>query len=170
MTLAAANAHVNAPPYSEELIGLLQNFEWPGMVNGDIGDVEGPENNIQADERWIVETLLPAAQVRVAKYRNPEGGRPKGYYDALSVAWTKPPTPAVFAYNLQYVGEMEDAAAAARARPTVAEMGDIERIDDWAHRQLFRLGQRWKSVMPYETRLVEFPPPVVAEEAIPDAP
>lgn len=177
-TLAAANTHVNAvPPYSAELIGLLQNFEWPGMVDGEIGDVEDPENDIQANERWVVETLLPAAQARVAGYRNPGnaaaggggGGRPEGYFDALSVAWTKPPTPGVFAYNPRYAEEAGDGATGARPGAAV-EMGAVERMDRGAHRQLLRLGQRWQDVMPYETRVVEFPAPVVADEAFPDAP
>lgn len=172
MTLADANGRPGAPPYSAQLIGLLQAFEWEGMTNGEIDDVEDPATAITANERWVVETLLPAAQAQTAALRaRPKGAAAaQGYYDGLSVAWTKPPTPGVFAYNPRYAGEAGDQATAAQPRPPAGEMGLVERIDRWAHQQLLRLNIRWASVMPYEVRQVEFPAPTVAEEEVRDAP
>ncbi|CAN8099839.1 unnamed protein product [Discula destructiva] len=165
-TLAAANAHGGAPPYSGELIALLQKFEWEGMTDGEIDDVADPNTDFQANGRWIVGTLLPAARAQVAKYRADR-------QDAMSVAWTKPPTPGVFAYNPRYATEAGDEATGmARVRPgaTAGEMGSVERNERAAHRQLLRLKQRWGVVMPYEVRVVEFEAPTVAEAEFPDAP
>lgn len=170
MTLADANADPSAPPYSEELIELLQAFEWQDMTDGVIGNVEDPGRDIVANERWVVETLLPAAQARVASYRQPEGGREQGHFDELSVAWTKPSTPGVFAYNPTYANEAGDQATGAQPRPPPEEMGPVERNDWWAHQQLSRFAARWESVMPYEVRQVEFEAPVVAEAEVRDAP
>lgn len=170
MTLATANVHASAPPYSDQLIMLLQAFEWPDMTEGVIDDLADPAIDIEANERWVVDTLLPAAQAQVERYRRPRGGRPAGYYDHLSVAWTKPPTPGVLAYNPHYAGEAGNDTTGARPRPAEGDMSTVERDDRAVHQQLLRLGRRWDVVMPHEVRVVEWEAPTVADAEFPDAP
>lgn len=131
------------------------------MTDGEIGDVEDPATGIVANERWVVETLLPAARERINDFR--EESVAAGYFAGLYVDWTRPPTPGVFAYNPRYAEEAEEQATGAQPRPPGAQMGQAERNDRGAHQQLLRLTTRWASVMPYEVRQVGYEAPTVAE-------
>ncbi|KAI1868709.1 uncharacterized protein JN550_006284 [Neoarthrinium moseri] len=87
--LEDVNHHPNSPGYSDELIGLLQRFERPDQELDNILD-EDAWKAMPADANWIINTLLPAARNRMQNYRNPPGGKPRGYYDDMDVSWTRP--------------------------------------------------------------------------------
>lgn len=96
------DAQQQAPPYPDGLIGLLQGLERDGMRDARIGDLLARANAMAANEDWVVDTLLPAAQARAAAYRNPPGGRGKNYFERMCLMrWTKPPTPGTSVYDVK---------------------------------------------------------------------
>ena len=98
-------------PYSNDLIQLLQNFEWPGCTVDD--DATGTQTGAdglqhenwewQPNAVWVRDTLLPLAQQKTAEYRNPpRAARVPGYYTRLDVSWTKPEELMPFEYDFKY--------------------------------------------------------------------
>lgn len=104
--ISATNDLGTAPPYSNELIKVFEQFEWDEM------DTLYGYEKIRASSGWVVNTLLPAAQARVAAYRNLGDAGHAEYYDGTDVCWTKPRNrDASFRYNPTYAGDAGDEAA-----------------------------------------------------------
>ncbi|KAI1660020.1 hypothetical protein F4813DRAFT_401031 [Daldinia decipiens] len=93
-------------PYSEELIELLEHFEFPNSedlvpISETIQDEDGntvPLSDYLPTAEWIVDTMLPLARRKVRRYRG-IGRKPVGYFDALDVSWTKPERIMPFSYT-----------------------------------------------------------------------
>ncbi|KAG8158779.1 hypothetical protein KVR01_011222 [Diaporthe batatas] len=153
--MADLNARdASVPNYSDELVGLLANFEWEFMDTGtEISELDNPLARVPATSRWMVDTLYPAAAARVAAYRNPPGGRPRGYFDAFDVSWARPGTLMPFVYNRSH------AAAAGDALAEGVTAGRADDADVTRMQQLAALHQ-WEDVKPrYELRSFEYVSP-----------
>ncbi|TRX94066.1 hypothetical protein FHL15_005144 [Xylaria flabelliformis] len=101
----AVMAYVNdtlydgSPPYSDDLIKMLQNFEWPNIeTNTKVTDSQldpateliVPNYSHFPTMRRVVDEFLPIIRDKVQKYRSPAGGIPNGWWKQLDVSWTKP--------------------------------------------------------------------------------
>lgn len=119
-----ANRDPRAPPYSDELIELLQRFEYPNQVRSkavmSLGDAVHTTFPSPEDLR---DTLLPQAQARVLGFRRPPN-RPAGYFDGLDVSWTKPEQLVPFSYNMRYAAEARDEPAG--GSPSAQDGNDAE--------------------------------------------
>lgn len=147
----------SALDFSDQLVGLLGNFEWDFMDTGvEINELDDPLGQVAATSRWMVDTLYPAARARVAAYRNPPAGRPAGYFDGLDVSWTRPAPLMPFVYNT-------DHATAAGDDP-VDDGDDEDHADGEEFRRMQQLAalHQWEDVKPrYELRSLEFGGPTV---------
>lgn len=103
-----ANREPSSPPYSDELIELLQRFEYPDQVRSagvlTLGDAVHTIFPSPVDLRDI---LLPQAQARVLGFRRP-ADKPAGYFDTLDVSWTKPEQLVPFSYITRYTTDARD--------------------------------------------------------------
>lgn len=102
-----ANGMPGAPPYSDELIELLQRFEFPNHENDSVRDLGEAIHTTFPSPEDVRDTLLPQAQARVAGYRRP-ADRPAGYYDSMDVSWTRPAQLMPFNYVMEYATEAGD--------------------------------------------------------------
>lgn len=99
--VGTANDHLSEgeTPYSDKLIELLENFEYPGLVMG-AEDIEGiqvddagnevPNHSAMPTPLWIADHMLPLARRRVQRYRGIYKRKPLDYFNRLDVSWTKP--------------------------------------------------------------------------------
>ncbi|KAI0385606.1 hypothetical protein F5Y04DRAFT_292100 [Hypomontagnella monticulosa] len=95
--IANTNLPPNETPYPDDLIELLEAFEWPGLENGmGIQDTHDDANGnpvrnyrVMPTPNWIRNTMLPLCRDKVQEWRG-AGRRPRGYFTALDVSWTKP--------------------------------------------------------------------------------
>lgn len=104
------NQQQSAPPYSAELITLLQRFEYPGMVGGGLGSPMGlgdARHTTFPSPQDIRDNLLPQVQARVQGFRRP-ANRPAGYYDAMDVSWTMPQELMPFNYIMRFAADAGD--------------------------------------------------------------
>lgn len=103
-----ANLEPRAPPYSDELIELLQRFEYPDQVRSQlvINLGEAVHTTFPSPED-LRDVLLPQVQARVLGFRRP-ANRPAGYFDDMDVSWTKPEKLVPFSYNMRYATEARD--------------------------------------------------------------
>ncbi|KAI0546949.1 hypothetical protein F4679DRAFT_380426 [Xylaria curta] len=99
MAYVNENVHDGEPPYSDDLIRMIQNFEWPNYENSD--DVTAsqrdpatglmvPNYSYVPTMRRVVDEFLPYIREKVRRYRNPKGGIPDGWWKQLDVSWTQP--------------------------------------------------------------------------------
>lgn len=96
------NQEPTAPPYSDELITMLQRFEFRDMeTTPSIRDLGDELDTAFPSPEEVRDTLLPQAQARVAGYLNP-AGKPDGYFDGIDVSWTRPEELMPFSYVMQY--------------------------------------------------------------------
>ncbi|KAK7703927.1 hypothetical protein SLS64_008873 [Diaporthe eres] len=102
-----ANQEPGAPPYSDELIELLQRFEFPNQEHDLVRDLGEAIDTTFPSPEDIRDTLLPQAQARVAGFRRP-ASRPAGYFDSIDVSWTKPEQLMPFSYIMRYATEAGD--------------------------------------------------------------
>ena len=98
-------------PYSDDLIQILQNFEWPGCVaDGDPTGLRPGADGLQHENwewqptaAWVRDTLLPLARRKANEYRNPPPAAfVPDYYTRLDVSWTKPEELMPFEYDFRY--------------------------------------------------------------------
>lgn len=106
------NQEPTAPPYSADLINMLQRFEWPNMGNISVRDIGGNAaiNATFPSPASVRDDLLPLAQQKVLGYLDP-AGKPAGYFDTIDVSWTRPADPMPFSYIMRYAtdaGELPD--------------------------------------------------------------
>ncbi|KAK2604568.1 hypothetical protein N8I77_007485 [Diaporthe amygdali] len=101
------NQAPSAPPYSDELITMLQRFEWPNQDQATVRELGDALDTTFPSPRFLTDILLPQAQRRVAQYRNPTP-KPAGYYDDMDMSWTKPRQVMPFSYSMQYATEAGD--------------------------------------------------------------
>lgn len=142
----------DAPGYTQELKDRLQEFEWDGMEDGtEINDFQDPKSHTVADADWILNTLLPAAQARVARYRNPGVRKPEGYWNSMDVSWTKPQTTMPFAYNPKYADEAGDDDNAPEPRRFPDERERSERL----RMSMLRVQHQWDEIRPYQLHSLE---------------
>lgn len=152
MTLLDMMGRNDAPQYTRELRDLLEEFEWPGMETGtDLMDFQDPISQTVADANWILNTLLPAAQARVASYRSPGGRLPRGYWDAMDVSWTKPQTTMPFIYNKKYADEAGDDDNAPDPPAFQLERERSERL----RMSMLREQHQWDEIRPYQLYSLE---------------
>lgn len=102
-----ANQAPGAPPYSDELIELLQRFEYPDQEDILVRDLGDAIDTTFPSPEDVRDTLLPQAQARVAGFRRPDP-RPAGYYDSIDVSWTRPEELMPFSYMMRYATEAGD--------------------------------------------------------------
>lgn len=117
-----ANQEPGAPPYSDELIELLQRFEFPNHEHDLVRDLGEAVDTTFPSPEDIRDTLLPQAQARVAGFRRPTP-RPAGYFDSIDVSWTKPEQLMPFSYIMRYATE---AGEGPDGRPPPEEDDDPE--------------------------------------------
>ncbi|KAG6364560.1 hypothetical protein INS49_006162 [Diaporthe citri] len=115
-----ANQEPGAPPYSDELIELLQRFEFPNHEHDLVRDLGEAIDTTFPSPEDVRDTLLPQAQARVAGFRRP-ADRPAGYYDSIDVSWTKPEKLMPFSYIMKYAAEAGDGP---NGEPLPEEEGD----------------------------------------------
>lgn len=140
----------DAPDYTEELKIRLQGFEWVNMENGlDLNDLQNPRSATAADADWILNTLLPAAQARVAQYR--AAPKPRGYWNDMDVSWTKPQTIMPFVYIDKYAGEAGDDDDAPEPSSYQDERQQSERL----RMRTLREQHRWDEIRPYQVYSLE---------------
>lgn len=123
------NQEATAPPYSDELIGMLQRFEYPNMERG--GGVRNLRDAIHTtfpSPQDLRDTLLPQARARVAALRRP-ADRPAGYFDSIDVSWTKPEELMPFSYIMEHATEAGDGPDG-RPPPPPQEEDDAPGGDD----------------------------------------
>lgn len=109
--VADVNAIQQPPPYSADLISLLQEFEWEGQERGaTVRNLPDLANQFPTSDR-IVDTLLPLAQRKAREFRTKPWGAEasRGYYDRLDVSWTRPMGLMPFLYNTKYAHAAGDA-------------------------------------------------------------
>ncbi|KAI0852647.1 hypothetical protein F5Y00DRAFT_258497 [Daldinia vernicosa] len=117
--MRTVNNFIPAPyaPYSDELIELLANFEFPGSDNGSLIDEtvqdddgnDRPLSDFLPTPEWVVDTMLPLARRKVRRYRG-IGNKPAGYYTALDVSWTRPKKFMPYEYIIPPFVQVEDDA------------------------------------------------------------
>lgn len=96
------NQEPTAPPYSDELITMLQRFEFRDMETILVRDLDDDElDTAFPSPEEVRDTLLPQAQARVAGYLNP-AGKSDAYFDQIDVSWTRPEELMPFSYIMQY--------------------------------------------------------------------
>ncbi|KAG8165721.1 hypothetical protein KVR01_004273 [Diaporthe batatas] len=103
------NQEPTAPPYSDDLINMLQLFEWDNMGNTTVRDI-GDDDAVNAafpSPDMVKNTLLPQAQGKVRGYKDP-AGKPAGYFDTIDVSWTRPEDPMPFSYIMRYATDAGD--------------------------------------------------------------
>lgn len=146
----------SAPDLSDQLVGLLGNFEWEFMETGiEINEVDDPLGQVNATSRWMVDTLYPAAHARVAAYRDPPTGRPAGYFGGLDVSWTRPAPLMPFVYNTDHA----TAAGDGPADDDDEEEEEERHADGEESKRMQQLAglHQWEDVKPrYELRSLEF--------------
>ncbi|KAI0130163.1 hypothetical protein BJ170DRAFT_692764 [Xylariales sp. AK1849] len=99
-----ANHHLDEPPYSEDLITALTEFEFEGMAG------HNPHSGDEApipDEEWIVGEFLLQAREKVQEYKHPAAGLKKYYFTGMDVSWTKPQEFMPFKVNPNYLDEVD---------------------------------------------------------------
>jgi hypothetical protein len=101
------NQQGTAPPYSAELIELLQRFEYPDMMRLMVRDLLDAVHPTFPSPEDLRDILLPQAQTQVAGFRKP-ANRPAGYYNNIDVSWTKPEQLMPFSYIMRYATEAGD--------------------------------------------------------------
>ncbi|CAJ2512823.1 Uu.00g009420.m01.CDS01 [Anthostomella pinea] len=93
-------------PYSDDLLRLLETFEWPGCdVSGD--SVTDKHINAAGDEVGNWTGTPPGGGMstlwrKVRQHRDPRGGKPAGWYRRLDVSWKKPERLMPFEYFREY--------------------------------------------------------------------
>lgn len=105
------NQEPTAPPYSADLINMLQLFEWPNMGNRSVRDI-GDDAAINAafpSPQTVRNTLLPQAQQKVLGYLD-RTGKPDGYFDTIDVSWTRPADLMPFSYIMKYATDAGETA------------------------------------------------------------
>ncbi|KAH8779984.1 hypothetical protein F5883DRAFT_638541 [Diaporthe sp. PMI_573] len=101
------NREGTAPPYSAELIELLQRFEYPDMMRLMVRDLLEAVHTTFPSPEDLRDILLPQAQAQVVSFRKP-ANRPAGYYNNMDVSWTKPEQLMPFSYIMRYATEAGD--------------------------------------------------------------
>lgn len=117
-----ANQEPGAPPYSDELVELLQRFEFPNQEHDLVRDLGEAIDTTFPSPEDIRDTLLPQAQARVAGFRRP-ASRPAGYFESIDVSWTKPEQLMPFSCIMRYATEAGDGPD---GRPPPEEDDDSE--------------------------------------------
>ncbi|KAI0204300.1 hypothetical protein F4808DRAFT_475736 [Astrocystis sublimbata] len=92
------NLGVNERPYSDELIWLLQEFEWPNIEHfpaiTDQQEIEGemvPNYAHIQNMQWVIDHWLDDVRRHVQSYRNPDvNALPDRWWRRLDVSWTIP--------------------------------------------------------------------------------
>ncbi|KAI0195558.1 hypothetical protein EV127DRAFT_477279 [Xylaria flabelliformis] len=94
--------HEGELPYSDDLIEMLQIFEFPNfednnenkkVTSSQLDPATGrmvPNYSYVPTMRRVVDEFLPIIRDKVQAYRSPAGGIPKGWWKRLDVSWTKP--------------------------------------------------------------------------------
>lgn len=101
------NQEPTAPPYSDELITMLQRFEFRDMETILVRDLYDEADTAFPSPEEVRDDLLPQAQARVAGYLNP-AGKPAGYFDRIDVSWTRPEELMPFSYVMRYATDAGD--------------------------------------------------------------
>lgn len=102
-----ANQQPGAPPYSDELIQLLQRFEYPTQDTTVVRSLGQAIDTTFPSPEDIRDTLLPQAQARVEGFRRP-ANIPAGYFDGIDVSWTRPDELRPFSYVMDHAAEAGD--------------------------------------------------------------
>lgn len=102
-----ANQQPGAPPYSDELIQLLQRFEYPTQDTTMVRSLGQAIDTTFPSPEDIRDTLLPQAQARVEGFRRP-ANIPAGYFDSIDVSWTRPDELRPFSYIMDHAAEAGD--------------------------------------------------------------
>lgn len=101
------NQDPGAPPYSDDLVELLERFEWPNQETKMVRDLGEAVDTTFPSSEELRDSLLPLARERVARFRRP-ARRPEGYYDDMDVSWTRPALPTPFSYIMEHATEAGD--------------------------------------------------------------
>lgn len=101
------NQQPGAPPYSDELVELLERFEWPNQETKMVRDLGEAVDTTFPSAEELRDSLLQLARGRVARFRRP-ARRPAGYYDDMDVSWTRPVLPTPFSYIMEHATEAGD--------------------------------------------------------------
>ncbi|KAI1454906.1 kinase-like domain-containing protein [Annulohypoxylon moriforme] len=91
------NAHRIPRAYSDALMRLLKEFEWPNQENEDIQE-QGNKDNCVPTSDFVFNTLRASAILERAVTINP-AYVPPGYFDTIDVSWTKPWAPMLYQVN-----------------------------------------------------------------------
>lgn len=92
------NIGPNDRPYSEDLITLLERWEYPAwddftisIMQNHIGQdgSEVPNYEYIPTARWVSDVLLSVARRKVRRYRG-ISKRPRTYFREIDVSWTRP--------------------------------------------------------------------------------
>ncbi|RYP13738.1 hypothetical protein DL765_006754 [Monosporascus sp. GIB2] len=110
--MATVNNYLDAADtrYSNQLIAILEEFEWPNCeierdVMGTQVEPSGrvvPNHAYTPDARWVADVLLPLARQKVREHRKPRAGYHPDYYRRLDVSWTKPANLMPFVYDFDF--------------------------------------------------------------------
>lgn len=103
----ASNQEPGAPPYSDELIELLQRFEYPTQDTTMVRVLGQAIDTTFPSPEDIRDTLLPQVQARVEGFRRP-ANPPAGYFDSIDVSWTRPDELRPFSYIMSHAAEAGD--------------------------------------------------------------
>lgn len=103
----ASNQEPRAPPYSDELIELLQRFEYPTQATTMVRVLGQAIDTTFPSPEDIRDTLLPQVQARVEGFRRP-ANPPAGYFDSIDVSWTRPDELRPFSYIMSHAAEAGD--------------------------------------------------------------
>ncbi|RYP61469.1 hypothetical protein DL769_007695 [Monosporascus sp. CRB-8-3] len=134
--MATVNDYLDAAdtPYSDQLIAILEEFEWPNCETE--GDVMGtqvtlsgrvvPNYDYMPDADWVADVLLPLAKQKVREYRKPRAGYEPEYYRRLDVSWTKPAKLMPFVYDFDNAPPGDFASGDESSKGDDEERGDGE--------------------------------------------
>ncbi|KAI1413685.1 hypothetical protein F5Y13DRAFT_189120 [Hypoxylon sp. FL1857] len=97
----------NETPYSDDLIRMLEEFEYTGMDSARIYHSYENENGHEV-QNWedipdpdrIANVIVPLARRKVRRYLG-IGELPHGYYRSLDVSWTRPNAPMPYRHELE---------------------------------------------------------------------
>lgn len=101
------NQEATAPPYTDDLVELLERFEWPNQETKMVRDLGEAVDTTFPSPEELRDILLPSVRRRVARLRRP-ARRPTGYYDDMDVSWTRPRLPTPFSYIMEHATEAGD--------------------------------------------------------------
>lgn len=101
------NQAPTAPPYSDELIELLERFEFPDQHRLSVRSLRDAVDTTFPSPEDLRDNLLPQAQRRVAAFRNP-AVKPAGYFDSMDMSWTKRAQLMPFNYIMELAAEAGD--------------------------------------------------------------